>query len=395
MKIAVIHSIFKPFTRGGAEVVVENIARGLKDAGHNAFVVSVGRRNKSEMVDGIKVHRIRHFNFFNFLDINKKPAWLRLFWHILDMFNDLQTWWIYKVIAKEKLEIILTHNLKGLGYYLPWMLRVLKMRHIHTVHDMQLIHPSGLLDDEHKENVFTKIYSWFAKKLFGSPETVIFPSIYIKETYEQHGFFKDSKRVVVPNPIVIPTEKEGSLRASTEGGLSRDDKKRLNMLFLGQVEEYKGILELVEAVKDLDVKLHVVGDGSALEKAKAAYGKWHMADNDDKIIFHGRMSQKELGEKIWNKVDILVNPSKTPESFGMVVVEAYSHGVPVLATRVGALPELVDDEKTGWLVELSELKEKIKGIKVSEEMSKNCLNEAKKYSIDNYLNKLLDFVKID
>ena len=41
-KIAVIHSIYKPYTRGGAEVVVENIVIGLKNEGHDVFVVSVG-----------------------------------------------------------------------------------------------------------------------------------------------------------------------------------------------------------------------------------------------------------------------------------------------------------------------------------------------------------------
>jgi len=228
MKIVVINSVYQPDTRGGAEVVVESIVSGLKGRGHDVVVVCVGRQNKVDVIsnlicelqdshghsfrsllrddNSVKVYHIKPFNLFNFLDIDRKPAWLRLPWHIIDMFSDIQIWRVYKVIGHEKPDLVLTHNLKGLGYYIPWMLRLMKIRNIHTVHDMQLLHPSGLIGEDLKLGIFAKLYSLACRKLFDSPDTVVFPSEYIKGVYDQFGFFKNSERVVIPNPIVIPRE---------------------------------------------------------------------------------------------------------------------------------------------------------------------------------------------
>ncbi|MEK7071942.1 MAG: glycosyltransferase [Patescibacteria group bacterium] len=387
-KIAVIHSIYKPHTRGGAEVVVENIVTGLKNNGEDVFVVSVGYKNKFEDIDGIRVYRIKPFNLFNFLDINSKPVWLRLPWHILDMFNDLQIWRIYKVLKQEKPDLILTHNLKGLGYCIPWLIRIMKIKHVHSVHDMQLIHPSGLLKSNQKLNFLIKIYAWLNGKLFNKIEAVIFPSKYIKSAYDSYGFFALANKLVLANPI---------LNHRADFKIEDKNNSQPQLLFLGQVEEYKGIFDLIAAIKKMksDFTLHVVGDGSALELAKKN------TKGDDRFKFYGRLSHLELKEKIWPKIDLLINPTKVPESFGMVIIEAMSYGIPSLAADIGATSELIEEGRTGWLFEsgnIEELKEKIESI------SKNICayqplrflgqEKAKEFSIDNYLNKLREFVKI-
>jgi len=387
--IAIINSVYKPNTRGGAEVVVENITHGLKKRGEDFFVVSVGRENKLEEVDDVKVYRIKPFNIFNFLDIDKKPVWLRFPWHILDMFSDVQAWRIYKVLKKEKPNVVYTHNLKGLGYYIPWLLKVLKVKHIHTVHDMQLIHPSGLLQGK-KNSMGGKLYSFVCRKLFNSPDVVIFPSEYIKNIYTDLKFFKKSKIEVLGNPIEVESLKVKKFKV--------ESRQKTNILFLGQVEEYKGILDLIGVVKNIktDLTLHVVGDGSALKKAKK------MAGGDERIKFYGQMSQEELKEKIWPHIDLLVNPSRVPESFGMVVIEAFSYGIPALVSNIGALPDIVSDNKTGWLFESGNRDELQKKL---EYLLKNmcgygsigmiCQQEAKKYDIEAYLNKMLIFGNIN
>ncbi len=397
MKISVIHSIYKPETRGGAEVVVENIVSGLKARGEDVFVITAGRKNELNVIPHLmnpkipgqarndsRVYRIKPFNIFNFLDINSKPAWLRLPWHLVDIFNCVQAWRIYKILKKEKPDLVLTHNLKGLGYCTLWVLRFLKIKNIHTVHDAQLLHPSGLMRESGRLGFFAGVYSWFCKKLFGSPAVVIFPSQYIKGLYEKHGFFKGSERVVLGNPVVISSP---FIRGSLGGGNST-----LNLLFLGQIEEYKSILDLIEAVKKTpgDLILHVVGEGSALEKAK------DLAKDDARIKFYGRLTHEELEKKIWPITDVLINPSKVPESFGMVVVEALAHGVPVMVSNKGALPELIKEGETGFLIN-GDLGKKIEWCLNNKEkiaqMAPACLKEAEKYSLENYLNKLFEFLK--
>jgi len=397
MKIAVIHSIYKPYYRGGAETVVENIVAGLKkkdppspkgfgEASDEVFVISLGYENKVEEIDGVKVYRIKPFNLFNYLDINSKPVWLRLPWHIIDMINDVATWKIYKILNSEKPDLALTHNLKGISYYIPRLLKSLKIKNIYTVHDAQLLHPSGLINAKSELGFVAKIYCWTCRQLFGSPELVIFPSKYFHGVYEKFGFFKESQKESLPNP----------LSCQNSPLPRRSVKEAVNLLYLGQVLEYKGIFDLLDAFQKADVGsnlpvfLHIVGDGRTLAQAK------EKAKNNRKIIFWGRMDPEELDKEIWPRIDLLINPSKVPESFGMVVIEANAKGIPVLATKVGALPELIEEGKNGWLIDSGDavkLKEKIESILKDrgklEKMKNDCIESSQKYGVEDYLNKLL------
>jgi glycosyltransferase involved in cell wall biosynthesis len=66
------------------------------------------------------------------------------------------------------------------------------------------------------------------------------------------------------------------------------------------------------------------------------------------IHFHGALFG-ERKEKLMREVDVLIVPSLWPEVFGIVVAEAYAFGKPVLASRIGGLPESVRQGETGYL----------------------------------------------
>ncbi|HVB34905.1 MAG TPA: glycosyltransferase family 4 protein [Patescibacteria group bacterium] len=68
------------------------------------------------------------------------------------------------------------------------------------------------------------------------------------------------------------------------------------------------------------------------------------------VTFVGRLSQRSLAPS-YQQTDVFVFPSVWNETFGMPLTEAMSSGVPVVATRVGGIPEVVEDGKTGLLVE--------------------------------------------
>ncbi len=383
MKIAVINSIYRPESRGGTEVVVENIVQELKKRGFQPVVITLGRQAEVESESGVKIYRIKPFNIFNFLDLAGRPAWLRFFWHLFDIFNDVQTWRVFKILLKEKPAAVFSHNLKGLGYSLPWLFRAMKLKQVQTVHDCQLIHPSGLLPERLSRPA--EIYALICRKLFGSPEVVVFPSEFLKLIYERRGFFSDSQKIVLANPV-SPVQPEYFSRAS----FSRPVK----LLFLGQLEEYKGILDFLKIIVefDYDFLLEVVGDGGVFARAK------ELAGRDRRIVFRGRLKAEELNKEIWPQIDLLVNPSQASESFGLVVIEAYAHGVPVLVSDRGALPELVRPGRTGWSAPLKDwplilrqiLAEPIK----LKALRENCLREARQYRLDEYLNSLLEFAKI-
>lgn len=383
MKVALLHCIYKPDYRGGAEVMVENIAKAIKNSEKDIFVVSVGRSDRHEIIDGVDVFRVKSFNIFNFLDINRQPTWKRLLWHIIDLANDIQTWKIFKLLLKEKPDLIISNNLKGLGYGTPLLAKLMNIKHIHIIHDMQLIHPSGLYRDGQPLNFLEKAYLFFCKSLFGSPSKVVFPSSHIRDTYDRLGFFKNSSKVVLGNPLPLNVNIKKLKKNSS-------DKKTV-FAFVGQIEEYKGIIGLLKVLPGLggNWKLLVAGDGKAITESKK------ISLDLSQVVFYGHLNQDELEQKIWSETDVLINPSMVAESFGMVVIEAYAKGIPVLASDSGALPEIVKEGKTGWIFKSGDwydLRHRLEFIIANQqtvkELSVNCLKEAERYAMANYLKEL-------
>ena len=94
--------------------------------------------------------------------------------------------------------------------------------------------------------------------------------------------------------------------------------------------------------------------------------------------------------------DVLVAPSLVPETFEIVIVEGFAYGLPAIATRIGAFPEVVKDGFTGYLVDpysVDKLYDAMLKISTATlpaiEMSGNCFSEALKYSTDLFIENYL------
>jgi glycosyltransferase involved in cell wall biosynthesis len=114
-----------------------------------------------------------------------------------------------------------------------------------------------------------------------------------------------------------------------------------DVVFLGRLEAAKGVDLLLRAWEGAAVsgrQLHLYGDGPLRALAEQAAG----------VVCHGVVSKEEVARAL-ESAALVVVPSVWDEPFGRTVIEAYAHGRPVIATRTGALPELVDHH-TGWLV---------------------------------------------
>lgn len=130
-----------------------------------------------------------------------------------------------------------------------------------------------------------------------------------------------------------------------------------SIVYFGRLSREKGLATLIEAVKGIPVVLKVIGDGPQREeltrRAKSA--------GLDNVRFLGYLQGKSLHQEIRNSRFVVV-PSEWPEIFGRVVIEGYALGKPVLGARIGAIPELVQDFKTGLTFEpgnVEDLREKI------------------------------------
>ncbi len=113
-------------------------------------------------------------------------------------------------------------------------------------------------------------------------------------------------------------------------------------LYLGRLSEEKGVEELVRAWRPDLGRLLVVGDGPLAPRLRALAGEG--------VELRGSVPPEEVPALVAGARAVLV-PSLWYEAFPRVVVEAYTAGVPVLASRIGALPEVVEEGVTGLLAE--------------------------------------------
>jgi len=118
-------------------------------------------------------------------------------------------------------------------------------------------------------------------------------------------------------------------------------------LFVGRLDPEKGVKVLLEAWCLLDFPLKIRGAGRLDEKAK----DFVRQNGLDNVEFLGRMDEQELSELIGNARFLIMPSEGYYETFGLVIIEAYSRGVPVVASNIGVAPELVSDKQTGLLFE--------------------------------------------
>lgn len=383
MKIAIISNLYKPYTRGGAEMLAHNTAKKYSQSNDVVVISTKPQKSlKNTIEDNIMVYRFRPKNIFYYLEDFKYPSYIRLIWRIIDVFNFDSYKKIKKILLQENPEVVITHNLVGIGYLIPKLIKKLGIKHIHTLHDVQLINPSGLKFDE-KVSMVNKIYAKITKILFNSPDTVISPSEFLLNYYSKYKFFNKSKKQILKNPIsqnIIV--KESNKKKNTEF---------IQYLYIGQIEQHKGITNLVNAFKvwkNEKTKLTVIGKGSDLNKIKK------IAKNIKNINILGFVENKKIPDYI-QKTDFVIIPSLCYENSPNVIYESFAYATPILASKIGGIPELVTHEN-GFLFKPKQINDIIKAFDKSyklspkkyEEMSENALNKVKNLTLDNYLSKI-------
>lgn len=171
------------------------------------------------------------------------------------------------------------------------------------------------------------------------------------------------------------------------------------VLFVGRLVEIKGVSYLIDAMKEVDGLLVIVGDGpirSELQKQAESLG--------DKVVFLGSKSHDEL-KSVYASSDLFCAPSVTTakgekEGLGLVILEAMASGLPVVGSNSGGIAQLIQDGVNGLLCEEKSSHELAKNInllltdnEMREKVLENSAKTVKKFDYCSLAAKYVEIMK--
>ena len=179
------------------------------------------------------------------------------------------------------------------------------------------------------------------RKMFANVDAFLCQTEVAKANLQRLFGVDPNKMTVVPNWIDV---------SKYSGDGATEDREPMQVLFVGALEPWKGGDDFLAALDQLEInsnKVHVrfYGDGSERTRWQAESEKRGLGDI---VTFHGSVEETQMLDA-YASADLLVLPSHT-EGLPNAVLEAMAAALPVVATKVGGVPELVVAGETGELV---------------------------------------------
>ncbi len=194
-----------------------------------------------------------------------------------------------------------------------------------------------LPDMQATRQVLDQRYALFRRALEGTGRIVV-PSQFVKRMLQDNGYRGDHIEVLplgMETPAALPSR-------STPG-------RPLRLAFVGSILPWKGAEVLVHAFKAArhgDLRLTFYGREDIIPAFTRSLRQ--LAESDQRIVFAGPFQPGDK-DRAYDEIDVLVIPSLAHESFSLVAREALLRGKPVIAAKIGALPEVVEDGVNGFL----------------------------------------------
>ncbi len=377
-KILVLNTLYFPYRVGGAERSVQILVEGLRAQGHDVRVLTTTENKTGNNLNETNtVTAFKHHNLYWPFD-GRKHGIRRLGYHLIDSYNVLGFWRVYRALKIVKPDVLITNNLQGFSC-LSWGAALLKKTPIvHVLRDYSLlsVDPSRERTKKLPFVVFDFFMRWHYKYLAGKVNQLIGISQHIIDEHIRSIDIAQDKCRVLYNPVICPDwSKEPKANDSVRLG------------YIGRISEEKGVKWLLQQLVQSEFKSKtefiVAGEGPVLESLKAGFS--------DYAKFLGKVDPAEF----YSKIDLLIVPSKWAEPFGRVVIEAYSYGIPVITTNIGGLPEIIyPPHKTSLMFSpydkiglLTSLGKAISNLK-SDSQSQALLDYSDLFSVENYVKSL-------
>lgn len=325
LRVLVAHNAYRQ--RGGEDAVVESEIALLRKHGHE--VETYTRHND----EGQDMSTVR---------LAADAIWSRR-----------TTFDMERMIAEFEPDVVHVHNtLSLISPSIYWAAARARIPVVQTLHNFRLLCPKGTMVRDGKlcttcvgkpplAAVLRRCYRDSAAQ-----SAVVGLSI---SGHRSIGTWSDKVAAyIVPNEFAVPYFVRGGIpsekiriKPNFVLSPSRTGMPRGNsFLYVGRLSEEKGIEILAAAIRMLpETTFTIVGDGPLRGCIEGLPNVTHL----------GYLSREEVAVQM-SRAKALVVPSIGPEMFGLAAVEAFACGVPVIASRAGALQYLVEEGKTGLLV---------------------------------------------
>ncbi|HJU88868.1 MAG TPA: glycosyltransferase family 4 protein [Gemmatimonadaceae bacterium] len=339
LRFCFVTTFYPPYNFGGDGIGVQRWARALVSRGHQVTVLcdadtfnALSDRPADKVVedDGVVVERV---------STGLAPLSL-LLTHQLGR-PVLNATPIRRVLAQREFDVINYHNVSMIGG--PAVLAEGRGIKLYTAWEHWLVCPTHVLWRHRRERCdgrecvrcslhYNRLpqlwrYGGYFEKQLANVDAFIALSEFSRKMHKQFGFAREME--------VIPGFLQDDRRNETrETGSS--PHHRPFFFFAGRLERIKGLDDVIPVFRDYPhADLLIAGDGDHRQALQ------QIASGIPNVRFLGRLPMVELNRYYSHAVATLV-PSVGYETFGFVVIEAFRRGSPVIARRVGPLPELIE-----------------------------------------------------
>lgn len=376
MKLLIIHNKYQSVKVGGEDIVYQNELIHLKKhlGEHNVFSYDISNDDihKFKLLFSILFSK-KHYN-----NVKKLVEQNRINIVHVHNFFPLLTPSVFK--AAKDAGAIVVHTLHN---YRLWCISGILYRNDFGSCEACIKNRfsfAGILNKCYRNSLLQSFVAqsafWFYRmtKVFDNIDYFFVLTNFQKEKVKEIGI-NETKIILKPNSLSM---------------IARNYSEKKGYLFVGRLEEAKGIFALLSVWKELDEKyvLTIIGNSELEKELRETY-------QCKNIIFKGKCSREETLTAICES-KYLIQPSLLLETFGLTIIEAFSCATPVIGFDIGTREDFIQDGINGFICDVKSLKKTVEKSFIFEDyeiLSKNAFEKSKDFDCDKITKKQIEIYK--